>query len=60
MKKTPKRPCDVSQLAKMMIDMATGENALPESVQLTSDGHKAYLKLLKVPLAKTSFGRLGT
>ena len=27
---TPKRPRDVSQLAKMMIDMATGENPMPE------------------------------
>ena len=26
----PKRPRDVSQLAKMMIDMATGESPLPE------------------------------
>jgi hypothetical protein len=32
MTKTPKRPRDVSQLAKMMVDIASGEiEALPET-----------------------------
>lgn len=39
--KAPKRPRDPNQLAKMMIDIATGEAEEPEKTALTERARKA-------------------
>ena len=42
--KKPKRPRDPNQLAKMMIDLATGEESEPEETALTKRASKAGAK----------------
>lgn len=42
--KKPKRPRDPNQLAKLMIDIATGEASEPEETTLTKRARKAGSK----------------
>lgn len=44
MTKTPKRPRDPNQLAKLMVDIATGEESKPEETALMKRASKAGTK----------------
>lgn len=44
MTKPPKRPRDPNQLAKMIVDIATGEESDPEKTALTERASKAGTK----------------
>jgi hypothetical protein len=44
MAKTPKRPRDPNQLAKMIVDIATGEESDPEETSFTKRASKAGAK----------------
>ena len=42
--KAPKRPCDPNQLAKLMVDIATGESSEVEETVFTKRASKAGTK----------------
>jgi hypothetical protein len=45
MAKKPKRPRDMNQLAKFIVDVATGEAELPELQNSSSEKNKAAVEL---------------